>query len=183
MQYAGLPDFRAAPTRRDERWEGDHPIVACFGDRCLRCRLRRVVRGLNTEPIFTLALSLTDLAQAMPDLVTVVRVYTSGEPSGPIQSSLIFTGYTERLAWDGDQAVLEASPMVGLKTQRLGGLSVYGIGPGELFWTFARIGGFNPSEIKIGDDWPPPIEDFFVVAPIEGVQLDFPEQVGDVLFT
>lgn len=183
MPHADLPDFRTPPTKRDEKWVGDHAVTVCLGDRCLHGRLRRVIRGLNTEPIFTLAFALADIAQATPDLVSVVRVYTMGEPSAPVLASLIFTGYTERLAWDGDEAVVEASPMVGLKTRRLGGLSVFGIGPGELFWTFARIGGFSPSEIKIGDVWPPPIEDFFVVVPIEGVELQLPEQVGDVLFT
>jgi hypothetical protein len=82
-----LPHFRGAPTRVGETWSGDAPIVVCFGDRCVRGRLRNAVRGLNTEPVFTLAFSLTDIAEAMPDLVTVVRVYTDGEPSQESSSS------------------------------------------------------------------------------------------------
>ncbi len=183
VQSSSLPDLRAAPTDRGQSWAGNAPIVACFGDRCLRGQLRRVVRGLNTEPVFTLAFVLADVAAAMPDLVEVLRVYTSGTAEDPVLSSLVFTGYVESLGWAGAEATLAASPMVGLKTQRMGGLSVFGITPGELFWTFARIGGFSVDQIKIGEAWPPPSEDFFVVAPIDGVELKFAEHVGDVTFT
>jgi hypothetical protein len=141
------------------------------------------VRGINTEPIFTVTFSLADITRSLPDLVTTVRIYTSITPSAPDPSSLISTGYVERLGWDGDEATLHVSPMVGLKTQRLGGFAVFGVAPGELFWTLARLGGFAPTEIKIGDVWPPPSEDFFVVTPVEGIKLDFAEQVGDVTFT
>jgi hypothetical protein len=178
-----LPDFRSELPPAKEHWSGDHPIVACFADRCLQGRLRDVIRGLNREPVFTVAFSLAELSGSMPDLVAVTRIYTSGDASAPVSSSLIFTGYVETLGWNGNEATVKASPMVGFKTQRIGGLAVLGVGPGEIMWTMARIGGFTPSEIKIGGDWPPPPEDFFVVAPIDGVNLDFAETVGDVIFT
>jgi hypothetical protein len=178
-----LPDLRSPPTARDQTWFGSHPCTVCFGDRCVPGRLREVFRGLNSEQTFTVTFLRSDLATHGPDLATTVRIYRSADVVA--DAELISTGYVDEAVWDADgvEARVKTSPMVSLKAIRITGLATAGIAPQEVVFALLRLAGVPPDKIRIGGDWSPSSETFFVVVPVEGLRLDFPQVVGDVTFT
>jgi hypothetical protein len=178
-----LPDFRTPPTARDQTWSGSHPCTVCFGDRCVPGRLREVFWGLNSEQTLTVTFLRSDLATHGPDLATTVRIYRSADVVA--DAELISTSYVDEAVWDADgaEARVKTSPMVSLKAMRITGLATEGIAPQEVVYALLRLAGVAPAKIRIGGDWSPSPETFFVVVPVEGLRLDFPQTVGDVTFT
>lgn len=162
-------------------------VRACFGDRCVEATVVSFVP--EKEPTVAISVRSTELGAHPYDYAALLRIFRSPDPDARelrqarAAGNLLFTGYVERAAPEGDEWRIDAAARIDPAKSRLAG-TFFKLSPPEHFWSIARISGVQPEHIQIHDPtWPPPRELWLVMVPLRGIRPHHPIHLGPVTIT
>lgn len=146
------------------------PVVACWGDRCLKARL---LSESAPDPLgrhVDLLIPSEELLRDPPDLLVPVKVWLAPELGVPEEHHLRFGGYVISLEPRDEKTwLLKAHNVAKWSEGTSGGLGIRPFDPREVFWSIARDQGTPPDKVHIAG-WEPPSERFLVAVPVEGIE-------------